>query len=85
MLRLLELVAEGGVHTYGDLARELGVGEALLRPMIEELAQRGYLRAVADGCGTQCAGCPLGNACALGGPARVWMLTEKGTGQDVTE
>jgi predicted ArsR family transcriptional regulator len=84
--RLLDLVSEGGLRSYADLARELGVSEELVGQMIEHLAQRGYLRSVAGDCqaqsesspSTQCAGCDLAGACAIGGPAQVWTLTEKG-------
>jgi hypothetical protein len=51
--------------------------------MLQDLARMGYLRPVADGCEGQCAGCPLAGTCAIGGPARVWTLTEKGQRQDV--
>jgi predicted GNAT family acetyltransferase len=44
--RLLELVAEGGAHSYADLAEGLGVSEGLLGQMIEDLARMGYLRPV---------------------------------------
>ncbi len=40
MQRLLELVAQGGVHSYAELARELGVSQGLLGQMIEDLARR---------------------------------------------
>ena len=81
--RLLELVAEGGVHSYADLARELGVSEGLLGQMIEHLARMGYLRPVAGDCQSQCPGCSLAETCAIGGPTRVWTLTEKGQRRDV--
>ena len=77
MQRLLELVAEGGVRTRAELARELGVSEGLVRQMIEDLARMGYLRPVAGQCQGQCAGCPLAKTCAIGGPTRVWALTER--------
>jgi hypothetical protein len=76
--RLLELVAEGGVHGYADLARQLDVGEQLLEQMLQDLVRMGCLRPLADGCETQCAGCPLAKTCAIGGSTRVWALTEKG-------
>ena len=75
--RLLDLVAEGGLRSYADLARELGVSEELVGQMIEDLAQRGYLRPVAGDCESRCTGCSLAKTCAIGGPARVWALTEK--------
>ena len=74
---LLRRIAEGGTHNLSELARELGVGEELLRQMIEDLARMGYLRPVAGSCESQCTGCSLAKTCAIGGPARVWALTEK--------
>ena len=79
MLRkLLQLVAEGGVRTRAELARELGVSEGLMGQMIEHLARMGYLRPVAGDCESRCAGCPLAGTCTVGGPTRVWTLTERG-------
>jgi len=37
---LLELAAQGSVHTHTELARELGVGEELLEQTIKDLALR---------------------------------------------
>jgi len=74
---LLDLVAEGGLRSYADLARELGVSEGLVGQMIEDLARRGYLRPVAGSCESQCIGCPLAETCAVGGPTRVWALAKK--------
>ncbi|MFB0536324.1 MAG: FeoC-like transcriptional regulator [Anaerolineae bacterium] len=76
--RLLSLVGQGGMHSYVDLARQLDVSEELLEQMLEDLARMGYLRPVANGCETQCAGCSVAEACAIGGPTRVWTLTGKG-------
>ncbi len=76
--KLLELVAKGGVHSYTELAQELGVSRELLEQMIENLARMGYLRPVAGDCQGRCSDCPLAETCAIGGPARVWTLTEKG-------
>ena len=76
--RLLELVAEGGLRSYADLARGLGVSEELVGQMIEDLARRGYLRPVTGDCQIQCTGCPLAETCAIGGPTRVWALMERG-------
>ena len=76
--RLLELVAEGGVHRYAHLARQLGVSGHLLDQMLHYLARTGYVRPLAHGSAAQCDGCPLTRACSIGGPTRVWTLTEKG-------
>ena len=79
---LLRWIAEEGTYNLSELARELGVGEELLRQMIEDLARRGYLRPVAGDCQSQCTGCPLAETCAIGSSTRVWALTEKGRLQD---
>jgi len=76
--QLLRLVAEGGVHSYEDLARQLSIPVPLLEMMLEDLARLGYLRPVGSDCGGHCAGCSVG-ACSITGPGRLWTLTEKGT------
>ena len=76
---MLELVAEGGVHSHTDLARELGVSEGLLAQMLRDLEQMGYLKQVSTECGAHCTGCPMSSECAVGRPGRVWALTEKGS------
>jgi len=81
--RLLSLVRQGGVHSYTDLARQLDVSEELLEQMLQDLARMGYLRPVADGCESHCAGCPMAETCAIGSPTQVWTLTEKGNSFDV--
>ncbi len=77
--RLLQILAEGGAHSYAGLARAVGVGEELLQQMIEELARMGYLRAVGGSCQAKCEDCPVAGVCAVGGLSRVWSLTEKGS------
>jgi predicted ArsR family transcriptional regulator len=75
--RLLELVARTGTARSAELAGALGVSTAMIEPMLQELAQRGYLRPVAPGC-TACASCPVRAACLFGSGARVWVLSAKG-------
>jgi len=74
---LLKLLNDGGVRSYRELAEALSVPESLLEVMIEDLAQRGYLRSVAKECNARCEGCHAG-VCAMGGGGKVWVLTEKG-------
>ena len=76
--RLLQILAEGGAHSYADLARNLGVGEGLLQQMIEDLARMEYLKAVGKSCGAKCEECPVAGVCAVGGRGQVWSLTQKG-------
>jgi hypothetical protein len=75
--QLLSLVAEGGVHSYEELMRRLGVSQPLLEMMLENLARLGYLRAANDGCGTHCSGCAMGS-CSVAGSGQLWSLTTKG-------
>lgn len=75
--RLLQLVAEGGLHSFQDLGQRLSVPLPLLDMMLEDLVRLGYLRPVGDGCGSHCSGC-AGGGCAVVGQGRVWSLTDKG-------
>jgi hypothetical protein len=77
--KLLRLVATGGVHSHAVLVRELGVTEALLDSMIEELVRLGYLRLAEGTCPSRCEGCPRSDTCGIGGGGRLWVLTERGT------
>lgn len=75
--QLLELVAEGGVHSYEDLTKGLSITRPLLEAILEDLARLGYLRALGDECGERCSACPVGS-CSVVGPGRLWALTDKG-------
>jgi hypothetical protein len=68
----------GGVRSYRELASALSIPESLLEVMLEDLARLGYLRSMADQCGTKCAGCHV-SMCAISGGGKVWVLTEKGS------
>ncbi|HSJ57880.1 MAG TPA: FeoC-like transcriptional regulator [Anaerolineae bacterium] len=74
---LLKLLGDGGVRSYRELAAALSVPEALLEVMLEDLARRGYLRSVAEQCGSKCQGCHA-SLCGVAGGGKVWVLTEKG-------
>ena len=83
--QLLSLLIEGGTHTPAQLARQLGVSEGLLEPMLADLGRLGYLRRAPDltcqappGGPAPCAGCSMGSTCAVGGPGgQLWALTDK--------
>ena len=75
--QLLRFVAEGGVHSYEDLAKRLSVPHPLLEMMLEDLSRLGYLRPADSDCGTHCASCTIGS-CSITGPGRLWTLTGKG-------
>ena len=75
---LLRILAEGGVHSYEELAERLSVPMPLLEMMLEDLARLGYLRSTNNDCGTHCASCPIGG-CSIAGRGRLWTLTQKGS------
>jgi hypothetical protein len=75
--KLLQLVAEGGVHSYEDLVGRLSISMPLLEAMLEDLVRMGYLRPVAQNCEGHCSGCSIGS-CSVSGPGRLWSLTDKG-------
>ncbi len=77
---LLNLVAEGGLRTTDELARHMSVPQPLLEAMLADLARRGYLRPVGDGCQAHCSGCAMGG-CSVAGPGsgRLWTLTDRGS------
>jgi DNA-binding HxlR family transcriptional regulator len=75
--QLLQLVAEGGVHSYEDLMARLSISQPMLEAMLDDLGRLGYLRPVNDRCEGQCSGCSVGR-CSVSGPGRLWSLTDKG-------
>ncbi len=77
--RLLQLMAEGGAHSYVILSDQLRVSTALLEHMLQDLARMGYIAPVGGACDTsQCRHCPLGSSCATDSRGNVWVMTEKG-------
>jgi predicted ArsR family transcriptional regulator len=82
---LLRILSEGGTYSPSDLAQELGVGEGLVRQMIEDLTALGYLSPLADSCGMDCGQCPDSANCCASSPSRAWQLTAKGRRAAVAE
>lgn len=74
--KLLQIVAEGGIHSCEELAGHLSIPQPLLETMVDELARLGYLQEVGDRCGGQCAGCSM-DSCSRIGSGRLWTLTGK--------
>ena len=76
--KLLHLTAGQGTESSAMLARELGTSPELVRHMLDELTQLGYIHAVVPGCSKPCEGCPLQSMCLYRRQPRIWLLTEKG-------
>jgi Mn-dependent DtxR family transcriptional regulator len=72
--RLLQIAARAETVCSASLASELGVSEALVEAMLEDLAQRGYLRPVATGGASACEGCLERAACLRTRQARTWSF-----------
>jgi predicted ArsR family transcriptional regulator len=75
---VLRIVAAQGAESTAGLARRLGVSNALMESMLEDLAERGYLEAVVENCSVPCERCPLRSACLFGRQGRIWALAPKG-------
>ncbi len=73
---VLASVAEGGLRSVRDLARQLDVPESLVDTMLHDLARRGYLRAV-DSCQQACDHCAADGCISLAS-GKVWTLTAAG-------
>ncbi len=77
--RMLRLLGEGGIHSTAELARRLGVTEALVGAMAEDLTRHGYLASVALDCGTSCSGCWAAESCGRAEAAPLTLaLTSRG-------
>lgn len=76
--RLLGVLVKGGAVSYGDLARILGVDQALVRRMVEHLASLGYLRPAVESCGEGCGACASESQCSSAGANCVLTLTAEG-------
>lgn len=76
--QMLRLISVQGTARSTELANELGVSPALVREMLEKLAQQGYLETVAPGCSKSCKRCPLRTACHFRHQPQIWALTRKG-------
>lgn len=81
LTELLKLLNNGGLLAMDDVARQLGVGEALVADMADGLARRGYLAPLTF-CGDACSGCAAASMCGVASgarpQARMLALTEKG-------
>ena len=75
--KLLQLVGEGGIHSYDELAARLGASRPLLEAMIQDLVRLGYLKPAVS----TCEGSPAcRDNCSLAGCSTtpLWTLTARG-------
>ena len=80
LLRLLRLISDAkGIASTWEMARSLDVSDGLLRQMLDQAVQLGYLALLQPDCSrAPCHICRERGSCLLGGSARLWSLTDKG-------
>ncbi|HHJ40517.1 MAG: hypothetical protein AXA67_10420 [Methylothermaceae bacteria B42] len=71
--QLLVEVARVGQTDVPRLAKRLGVSESLLRQMLQQLVNMGYLRPLSTDCPPLCKECSIRQQCRI-----LWELTPKG-------
>jgi predicted ArsR family transcriptional regulator len=77
--QLLNLLASGRPYSLDDLARSLDMDSALLRQMLAQLEQAGYLRSPEPLCERgACAHCHQAAACGLARSQQMWLVTDRG-------
>lgn len=77
--QLLSLVASGRPYSVDDLSRALEVEVELLRQMLSQLEQVGYLRSLDPPCERgACAHCDQATSCGKAQGQRVWLVTDRG-------
>ncbi len=76
--QLLQILTQEGITTLKELAERLGISVGLLKQMLQNLAQGGYIEQVDMVCDGHCAGCEQSSICALMQGQRLWRVTEKG-------
>jgi DNA-binding transcriptional MocR family regulator len=75
---LKTLATTDRAQTPESLAQRLNISQALIQPMLDQLAQQGYLSRAAQ-CTDGCPSCPLQTACqARAKQMHFWTLTDKG-------
>jgi len=75
--KLLRLAAEQSTVNNHELAQRLNLSREQVAGMLEDLARRGYLKSLAQGCPISCDRCPWQRACGPKCPPRLWLLTSK--------
>ena len=77
MLRqIMDRIAQGGSWSVEDLARELHTTPQLVTAMLEDLARRGYFKAVGATCSGACASCTMVGGCIEGAFEQVWAVNQ---------
>ncbi len=77
---LLRLLDGDEMFTVEEAAARLGVEPSLVKPMLQQLTEGGYLRTSPSTCSvtTACERCPLRSHCQLKPERPIWTLTAKG-------
>lgn len=81
LTQVLKTVADGGIHSLKNLARQLDVTEPLVEAMLEDLEKMGYLKRINTSCTGRCQGCESNPICAISAGGQIWSLTQAGLRQ----
>jgi len=82
LMKILKRLSQGGMYSNKSVARELGIDESLVKQMISQLENMGYIEKdnmsnCNDGCGCGCSqksGCCGSNSIDI----NMWKVTDKG-------
>ena len=87
LTQMLQLLNRGGIHAMDEIARRLGVSEALVAAMADSLVQQGYLVALDGQHDGACAGCSLSGGCgtSASGSCRSHLLALTSKGRRIAE
>jgi Mn-dependent DtxR family transcriptional regulator len=81
-MRILWRLSQGGRYSNKLMAMDLGVDEATVEQMIEQLKNLKYIEKDDMGnCSSGCGGCSVNHSCSSkhsGVELNLWKLTEKG-------
>lgn len=78
---VLKCISEKGYIKADEISEELGISKSLVEHVVQELKDKGYLRAATPlGVETSCSFCPLKFTCQIktAGVVKSYVLTEKG-------
>ena len=82
LIKILKTLSKGGRYSNKLMATELGVGESLVKQMIDNLLRMGYIeKEKINSCGDGCGSCSSKEICSTNTHSieiNIWKVTEKG-------
>lgn len=75
--RLVRAVSLGRAGNTRELADEIGVSQAVVEAMMDELVRRGLVQRASE-CSPGCGDCPVSPVCGSRNAGGIWVLTQAG-------